>query len=317
MSLRLFLLVAFMSNWIYNNRIWRNIGGFKMKKITGLILAFLLMFNSFAYANEKTEPYLNSINNEDIKSGSIGGEWLILAKSRGYNENNFEAYYSDLCNSLKEKNGDLGRKYTDYSRIIIALTAIGKNPCNVAGYDLTAKLEDYNKVTAQGLNGAIFAVIATKCGSYKNIQCENYLSLILSRQNSDGSFSLSGDGDVDITAMAIQALSFYTYRENVKLSVNKALNWLYNNTNESSESYAQTLVAYTSLDNFVDKSRINETYNNLMTFSVEGGFCHKKGEGLNQMSSEQAAYAVAAYERYNEGKSPLYNINVSKAICLK
>ncbi len=288
-----------------------------MKRIIGFLLAFLFIFNSLAFANTQTETFLNSINNDTIKSSSIGGEWLIISKSRGYGETNFDAYYNNLCNLVKEKNGDIDRKYTTYSRITIALTAIGKDPRNVAGYDLTAKLSDYDNVTKQGLNGTIFAIIATKCGGYKNDQCENYLSLLLSEQNADGSFSLSGDGDVDVTAMALQALSFYSYRENVRTAIDKGLNWLNNNTNDSSESYAQVLVAYTSLGDIVDKAKIESVYNSLMSYAVDGGFCHKKSEGFNQMASEQASYAIAAYERYNQGKTALYNINNKKAVCLK
>lgn len=288
-----------------------------MKRILGFMLAFMFMFNSIAFANTQAETFLNSINNENIKSGSVGGEWLIISKSRGYDKTNFETYYNNLCNLVKEKNGDIDRKYSTYSRIIIALTAIGKDPTNVAGYDLTTKLSDYDKVTAQGLNGTIFAIIATKCGGYKNNQCENYLSLLLSKQNADGSFSLNGTGDVDVTAMALQALSFYSYRENVRTAIDKGLNWLDNNSNDSSESYAQVLVAYTSLGDIVSKDKIDNVYNSLMSYAVDGGFCHKKNEGFNQIASEQASYAVVAYERYNQGKTALYNINNKKAICLK
>lgn len=288
-----------------------------MKRILGFMLAFMFMFNSIAFANTQAETFLNSINNENIKSGSVGGEWLIISKSRGYDKTNFETYYNNLCNLVKEKNGDIDRKYSTYSRITIALTAIGKDPTNVAGYDLTAKLSDYDKVTAQGLNGTIFAIIATKCGGYKNNQCENYLSLLLSKQNTDGSFSLNGTGDVDVTAMALQALSFYSYRENVRTAIDKGLNWLDNNSNDSSESYAQVLVAYTSLGDIVSKDKIDNVYNSLMSYAVDGGFCHKKNEGFNQIASEQASYAVVAYERYKQGKTALYNINNKKAVCLK
>lgn len=287
-----------------------------MKRIFAFIMIFLILFNSVAYANEKTASFLNSVNNEDIKTGSIGGEWLVIAKARGGNDTDFETYYNNLCSELTAKNGDIDRKYTTYSRIIIALTAIGKNPENAAGYNLLEKLEDFDKVTSQGINGAIFAVIATKCGSYKNSQCENYLSYILSKQNTDGSFSLSGEGDIDVTAMALQALSFYSYRENVKPAINKALVWLEDKTPESSESYSQLLVAYTALKDFVSRDKINSAYIGLMEFGVDGGFCHLMGEGFNQMASEQASYAIAAYERYNEGKTSLYDINNRKVTIL-
>lgn len=287
-----------------------------MKKILAFTLVFTILLNCCVFANENTDTYFESINNAEIRTGSINGEWLILAIARGEKNIKFDEYYSDLCNTLTVNNGDLDRKYTAYSRVIIALTAMGKDPSNVAGYNLLDRISDYDKVTNQGLNGAIFAIIATKCGGYKNFQCENYLSLLLNRQNADGSFSLNGDGDIDITAMALQALSFYSYRENVNNSIEKALSWLKGKEADNVESYAQMLVAYTSLKS-VEKAEIDRVYNRVMSFAIEGGFCHKAGEVLNQMASEQACYSIIAYERYLQGETSLFNINNNKEIFLK
>lgn len=288
-----------------------------MKKIFVVTMVLLILFNTLVFANESTDVFLSYVNNESIKTGSTGGEWIIIAKARGYDDNSFDAYYDNLCNDLKANDGNIDRKYTTYSRIVIALTAIGKDPENVEGYNIVKKLEEYDKVNSQGINGAIFAVIATKCGGYENKECENYLSYILSKQNPDGSFSISGEGDIDVTAMALQALSFYSYRENVKNSINKALIWLNSREANSLESNAQVLTAYTALKDFVNSSKIDTAYNNVMEYAVEGGFCHKKGEGFNQMASEQASYAIVSYERYKEGKSSLYDINNNKTVYLK
>ncbi len=58
------------------------------------------------------------------------------------------------------------KKYTEYSRVIIALTSIGKDPKNVGGYNLLLPLGDFEKTTWQGINGAIWALIALDCGQY-------------------------------------------------------------------------------------------------------------------------------------------------------
>lgn len=283
-----------------------------MKRLFALTIVIMLLLNNGVFANEYTDEYYKNVDCENIKTGSSGGEWLILAMARSKSKSDFNKYYENLCNTLNAESGDIDRKYTTYSRIIIALTAIGKNPYNVAGYNLVEKIADYDKVTAQGLNSVIYAIIATKCGGYANTECENYLSLLLSKQNSDGSFSLSGKGDIDVTAMALQALSFYSYRTNVEKSIVRAVEWLKDKNTESLEGYAQMLTAYTSLGDYVSKSEIDRVYNNIMEYTAEGGFSHIKGEEFNQMATEQAVYSIAAYERYCRGESSLYDINNNK-----
>lgn len=60
-----------------------------MKRIIGFLLAFLFIFNSLAFANTQTETFLNSINNDTIKSSSIGGEWLIIKQIKRLWRNKF------------------------------------------------------------------------------------------------------------------------------------------------------------------------------------------------------------------------------------
>ena len=81
--------------------------------------------------------------------GTVGGEWTILALSRSQAqvpESYWETYYNDLEEQVKAKNGVLHeKKYTEYSRVVLALTAIGKDPTNVAGFNLLKPLGDYEK----------------------------------------------------------------------------------------------------------------------------------------------------------------------------
>ena len=88
---------------------------------------------------DRTEQYLlNTVKEPGVSS--IGGEWSVIgiARASGLRKVNdkasYEAYfegdYETLCDTLKEADGVLhARKYTEYSRVILALSAIGKNPC--------------------------------------------------------------------------------------------------------------------------------------------------------------------------------------------
>ena len=129
------------------------------------------------------------------------------------------------------------RKYTEYSRVILALTAIGRDPSKVAGYNLLMPLGDFEKTIWQGLNGPIWALIALDSGNYeipKNPAAKTqatrqlYIDEILNSQMKGGGWSLTGtgDSDVDISAMALQALAKYQDQKAVKTATDKALTYL-------------------------------------------------------------------------------------------
>ncbi|MGM9944540.1 MAG: DUF4430 domain-containing protein, partial [Lysinibacillus sp.] len=98
------------------------------------------------------------VNN--LPTPTFGSEWWIITLARGGYEvpaRYYDTYYNNVVDYVISKNGELDqRKYTEYSRLIIALTAIGKDPKNVGGYNLIEKLADFDKVVWQGLNGAYF-----------------------------------------------------------------------------------------------------------------------------------------------------------------
>ena len=179
----------------------------------------------------------------------------------------FDGYYEKLCDTLAQNGGVLSeRKYTEYSRTVIALTAMGKDPQNAAGYDITEKLADFDAVKKQGVNGSIYALIALDCGNYTIPKTKGgtqatralYTEHILSAQKADGGFALSGEnGDADVTAMALQALAKYKDDEKIGAAVEKALVWLSENQLEDGgyatvgeatcESSAQVLTALCAL----------------------------------------------------------------------
>lgn len=270
--------------------------------------------------------------------GSIGGEWLVFGLARSgadIPDEYFENYYQTAEKYIKDCGGVLHeKKYTEYSRVILALTAIGKNPADVAGYNLLMPLGDYEKTIWQGINGSIWALIALDSGNYEipkntnaNIQAtrEMYIKNILDNQNSDGGWSLSGEAsDADVTAMALQALSKYQNDESVKAATEKALSLMSESQNENggfsswetenSESCAQMIVALCELGISLDDPRFikngNIILDNMLTYYEKGnGFKHTKDGTANQMATEQCFYALVAIKRFNEGKNSLYSMS--------
>lgn len=265
--------------------------------------------------------------------GMVGGEWTVLGLARsgaavpdGY----FEGYISRAEDYVKERGGVLSEnKYTEYSRVIIALTALGVDPRSFAGYDLTAPLSDAEKTVRQGINGAIYALIALDCGGYSGGR-EEYISEILSLRLADGGFSLSGDiPDADVTATALQALSKYTDRADVSAAVKAAVECLskiqdadggYSSGGvKTSESCAQVLTALCELGIDVNDSRFvkngNTVLDALLSYrTADGGFEHTHGGGVSLMSAEQACYALADLERVRGGKTSLYNMSATSPL---
>ena len=294
----------------------------------------------YRMALDKTFKYIVTAN----PTPKLLDEWNILALSRGaYTalESNmpayYETYYKNLADTIIEKQGILSTsKYTEYSRVILALTAIGKNVENVGGYNLLEKMADLEQVKKQGINGPIFSLIAINSADYEipviegvgtqNSE-EKMVDLILEKEISGGGWALFGTkADPDITAMTIQALAPYYLQGNheVKAAVDRALEVLSNLQEPDGdyaswgtvnvESTAQVLVALCELgiDPLKDSRFIkndNTLIDGIMKYYVEGGgFKHVIDKGVDAKATEQSAYALVAYDRLVNGKTSLYNM---------
>ena len=290
---------------------------------------------------------------KDPQVGSIGGEWAVLGLARsGYDvpDSYYQDYYATVEEYVEACDGVLhDKKYTEYSRVIVALSAIGKDARDVAGYDLTKPLGDYDKTIWQGLNGPIWALIALDSAGYpmpENPEAETqatrqmYIDRILECQLPDGGWSLfggteaatSGDGtaDPDITGMALQALAKYQDQPAVAAATQEALACMSEQQSTdggfsswgtaNAESCVQMIVALCELGIDLDDPRFvkngNTMLDNLMTFYGPGeGFLHtQSGSGSNQMATEQGFYGLVAAQRAAEGRSSLYRMSDALSI---
>ena len=160
------------------------------------------------------------------------------------------------------------KKYTEYSRVILALTALGEDVTDVGGYNLLKPLSDYDQTIWQGINGPIWALIALDSHNYEiptaakgktQTTRENLIARILSQELSQGGWAMSGaKADPDITGMAVQALApYYSSNASVKGAVDRALARLSALQNAdggyaswgqiNSESCSQVIVALTAM----------------------------------------------------------------------
>ncbi len=191
------------------------------------------------YINASSRYILETVPEPSM--GTIAGEWsvmdLLRGKYAGYDyinyipENYFDDYLIRIEQYVNEKNGNLDRsKSTEWSRLILALSALGYDITDVAGYDFIEKLSKSHKFSyRQGINGPIWEIIAMNTGNYefykdiKNPDVNTYgkmIDYILQKEITQKSGMLGGwalfgkNPDPDITAMALQALApFYLDKE--------------------------------------------------------------------------------------------------------
>lgn len=282
--------------------------------------------------------------------------------------------YADYLAAMKAymeetyaKNGGIlhSAKATEWHRAVVAIAALGGDPTNFGTYngspiDLIAD-GSYNSALragpgTQGINGWIWGLIALDTGMYSvpadaKFPRETFITEILKMQLTDGvngkaygGWVLGGYGstsDVDITAMALQALApyynddtVYTYtNENSKTVVSKTVrqcvdealdrlgtmmnssggftSWNTNNV----ESISQVMVALCALgidpakDGRFITAEGKTLLDGMLQFRLaDGGFCHVLNSGWNSMANDQATYALVSYWRFENGLRALYDM---------
>lgn len=308
-----------------------------MKKFLSYLIIAVFAFQIAAFAENNTlnsaiddtaEYILSTVQNPEV--GSVGGEWIIFGLARS-GADVPEAYYRDYYSRVEKyvSDGKLSQAYpTDYARLVLALGAIGKDPSDVSGHNLITPLTDYDTVTAQGINGAVWALAALSSKNY-NAVTKQYISYILDAQRADGGWSFdknADEADPDMTGTVLAALSHYCDDAQVSASIDKAINMLsaiqtenggfLSYGSESSESAAQVLTAMCELGISIKDRRFvkngNSVLDNLLAFyKPNKGFSHTTDDEANQMSTEQCFYALAAASRAENGSKTLYDLTDS------
>lgn len=310
----------------------------------------------------------------DPAFGSMGGEWaaLVLGRAGRMTEEWKTKYlaavktsFDNVSETLKAQNKLHRTKLTENSRAIIGLYSAGADVTDFNGWNLCAPLAgdnvggdkteesaDYTATLKQGINGPIYALIALDYAGYNsegetkvtNVTEENtttlrddYLNYILSKEIPGGGWALFGDSaDPDITMMAVQALSKYTYLPEVNDAVERALTVMSSKQNDqggysswgsvNAESIAQVICGLTMLgidpttderfikngNTLVDalKSFSADCVKDKVTYSEYRGYAHAEQNGVmkyDQMATEQAGYAMVALWCQKKGQKLYQN----------
>lgn len=278
-----------------------------------------------------TKKYVLS-DAEVFEAGSSICDWIAIAlafsgETDAYGDylERLEAYVTD---SYKEKGGLDEVAATPYQRCVLTILALGGDPQafgkDAEGNSINILREgtyDFkgDSLGAQGITGYIYGLIALDTKNYQLPEDavytrETMLGAILQNQSEEGGFSLNGNGnDVDITAMALQALAPYKEQQEVNAAIEKALEWLsgemtqygtfVSGTSETCESTAQVMQAMCALElEVTGDERFQKNgmtpWEGMQQFRLEDGtYVHTLEEqNGNLIATEQALLALEAMQ---------------------
>ncbi len=287
-----------------------------------------ILYRTFSAPTDDVQKAMAYMLNQ-VSAPQCGDEWVVMdfARAQAWTTPGFADYYGKVEALAKSTKGGMDAKYpTDLARYTLALTALGYDATDVAGYDLTKSLQDVKALSNQGANGLIFALLALDSGSYASDARPEIIAGILAAQKDDGGFTYDPkyDSDPDLTSMAIQALAPYMRADKkVGEAVNSALMCLskmqqsdggFTAWGESScESTAQAIMALNAAGVPLTSEYFTKDghtlMDNLMSFQqADGGFAHKQGDASSAYTTEQALRAlVDSYLVTHEGTT-IYNV---------
>lgn len=283
--------------------------------------------------------------NRTTDAYTYGQEWEIYAfakSGRKIDDALIANYKKSLAAHKTEWSGSTA-KVTDCERVALALAVLGEDITSFDGVNLASAICSHGNLTASA-NNLVYALIALDeagvsdealVSSGSSWTRAQLVCALLAFQNSDGGFTIdtAGASNVDMTAMALQALAFYidddacaaalasNGQPSVASAIDNALGFLKGQMNGlcdfgSVESNAQVLLALVALgkDPANSKNGFAAGANSLITaiasYEVADGkgYAHTIGSdgkpgNANALATVQVLRALSAYKSAGSGVS--------------
>ncbi len=240
-------------------------------------------------------------------------EWYVLALAQS-GQYDFSSYQKALLRYLSQNDIAAAASRQKYALLLIA----------TGSSDAYIQRTLNDSIGQQGVMSWIYGLHLLNNGYHSDQHTTaSVTKKLLSLQLSDGGWAVMGkSGDVDVTAMAVQALAPQYRTASVKTAIDKALHLLSSRQKSSGdfasygvnnpESTAQVITALAALgiDGETDARFIKNGHTLLSAIRQyrlsDGSFCHKAGGDSNDTATVQVLYAMVAYRRMATGKSGLY-----------
>ena len=306
----------------------------KITAVLSALTAIVITVGSFAlptFANEDISQTVSSIleyrfgghDSETLqkaadtdlpKGAGTDSEWYAMSLSQ-YCDIDLSAYSEALEKYLSENEI---ASATSREKYALSLIAAGKD----SPYITEALC---SSVGEQGIMSYVFGLHILNNGfTAEGVTAESVASEILAMQLSDGGWAVMGEfGDIDVTAMTLQALApLCGSNSEVNSACERAVQLLSEKQLESggfmtmgaenSESCSQVICALSALgidctsdERFIKNG--NSPIDALLSYKGEdGSFSHVSGEEANETATVEAFYSLVSYLRMKGGSTPLY-----------
>ncbi|MCR4640065.1 DUF4430 domain-containing protein [Ruminococcus sp.] len=252
------------------------------------------------------------LSGEIAEGAGTTSDWYALALSQ-YGYTDLSAYERSLSNYLSSSNV---LSATSREKYALGLAAAGSENSYI-----TDILD--SSIGEQGMMSWIYGLHVLNNGyTCSKFTADSVVDSILTMQYGDGGWALFGEhGDIDVTAMTVQALAPHIGRGDVSSAVDRAMDFLsakqkpnggyesFGTPNPESPSQVLTALSALNIDCRYDERFIKDGHDLIDGIAEyrldDGSFCHTKGGESNPTATVQAFYSLIAFRRMTEGKSPL------------
>lgn len=307
-------------------RTWR----FSLWVLT-IVCCFRMLFLPCAASLSHTAVYdtilqaqLTSAGAEDVqtwitdtlaaRAGSGSPEWYVMALAQSGKTYDMTAYTAALHTVMDNQTGNAVQR----QRCALAMLAAAPD-CNAAAMERLLA-ETLGK---QGIMSEIFGLHLMQLDVPSPHSKESVVQMLCARQLADGGWALSGNiGDVDVTAMTIQALAPHRKIQAVEDAIAKGLSFLsakqlddgsyvsYGVSNPESGAQVWIALAALGIDSQTDPrfcKNGNTIADAILRFQCEsGGFAHVANGKENANATVQVFLALTAQRLLETEQRSLY-----------
>lgn len=274
-------------------------------------------------------------------AGDSLNDWMAFTLACAGQNENYEQYLDDLEHFVTQQYMQPQGGINGRHRLALTVMALGGDPTSFGtasdgtAIDLVAD-STWNYAgdfAAETINVTAFALIVLGADDYDvptdaKYTVQDLADIVQSQQNPDGGFGLmQGTSDADVTAMVLQGLATVKELPGVQPAIDAALNYLAaamedNGTyvsygTDSCESLCQVIIALCELGIDPDQDgRFGTPSQTLLQYQCEdGSFKHALNDAQGDyMTTQQAALALCAMQRLQNGQPGVYVFNGTTAL---